>query len=252
MQSPDKGKLYVVGLGPGDSEMLTIKAYKALKESDYVIGYTTYLKRIEDIIADKNIIESGMRKEVERVKKAVELSLDHKVSIVSGGDPSIYGILPLIQEYLIKHDLDIGLEVIPGVTAVCAASPLLGSPISGDHAVISLSDNLTPWEKIERRLISAISGDFVIALYNPSSRKRKPNLVRAMELILSERGDIMVGVVKNACRHKQDVIKLKISELIDDSETVDMSTLLVVPNSSTVTKGGKMVTPRGYSKKYSF
>lgn len=252
MPSPDRGKIYVVGLGPGDSEMLTIKAYKALKESDYVIGYTTYLKRIEDIIEDKNVLESGMRKEVDRVKTAVELSLDHKVSIVSGGDPSIYGILPLIQEYLIKYDLHIDVEVIPGVTAVCAASPLLGSPISGDHAVISLSDNLTPWEKIEQRLISAIRGDFVIALYNPSSRKRKPNLIRAMELVLKERGDFTVGVVKNASRDKQDVFQLKISELIENPKIVDMSTLLVIPNSSTIIEGSKMVTPRGYSKKYSF
>lgn len=252
MPSPDKGKLYVVGLGPGDSEMLTIKAYKALKGSDYVVGYTTYLKRIEDIIEDKNIVESGMKKEVDRVKTAVELSFDHKVSIVSGGDPSIYGILPLIQEYLLKHDLDIDLEVIPGVTAVCAASPLLGSPVSGDHAVISLSDNLTPWERIEQRLISAIRGDFVIALYNPSSRKRKPNLVRAMELVLKERGDVLVGVIKNACRDKQDAKTSKPSELLENPGIVDMSTLLIIPNSSTIAEGGKMVTPRGYSKKYSF
>uniref|UniRef100_A0A7C4W2E8 Precorrin-3B C(17)-methyltransferase n=1 Tax=Geoglobus ahangari TaxID=113653 RepID=A0A7C4W2E8_9EURY len=250
MQS--QGKLYIVGIGPGDVELLTIKAIKALKESEYVIGHKTYLERIKSLIEGKKIIESGMGREVERVKLAVQLAEKSVVSLVSGGDPSIYGILPLVVEFILKKDLNVDYEVIPGVTALCAASPLLGSPICGDHAVISLSDLLTPWEKIEKRLTHALKGDFVVAIYNPSSKRRKPNLIKAMEIVLNERGDVAVGIVKNAYREGCEVKIRKVSEIIKNPEIVDMNTILFITNSETLVNKNKMVTPRGYTSKYDF
>ncbi len=250
MQS--QGKLYIVGIGPGDIELLTIKAVNALKESEYVLGHKTYLERIKGLIEGKKIIESGMGREVERVKLAVKLAEKSVVSLVSGGDPSIYGILPLVVEFMLKKDLNIDYEVIPGVTALCAASPLLGSPICGDHAVISLSDLLTPWEKIEKRLLHALKGDFVIAIYNPSSKRRRSNLIKAMEIVLNERGDVAVGIVKNAFRESCDVKIKRVSEIIKNPEIVDMNTILFITNSETLINKNKMVTPRGYSSKYDF
>lgn len=250
MQS--QGKLYIVGIGPGDIELLTIKAINALKESEYILGHKTYLDRIKDLIMDKKIIESGMGKEVERVKLAIELAKKSVVSLVSGGDPSIYGMLSLIFEFMNKNNLCVDYEVIPGVTALCAAIPLLGSPVCGDHVVISLSDLLTPWEKIEKRLLHALKGDFIIVIYNPSSRKRKLNLIKAMEIVLNERGNVPVGIVKNAFREGCEIKIKKVSEIIDDPETVDMNTILFIANSETLVKNNKMITPRGYSNKYDF
>ena len=247
-----QGKLYIVGIGPGDIELLTIKAVKALKESEYVLGHKTYLERIKSLIEGKKIVESGMGREVERVKLAVKLAEKSIVSLVSGGDPSVYGMLPLVVEYILKKGIDINYEVIPGVTALCAASPLLGSPICGDHVVISLSDLLTPWEKIEKRLLHALKGDFVIAIYNPSSRRRRPNLIRAMEIVLRERGDVAVGIVKNAYREGCEVKVRRVSEIIKNPEIVDMNTILFITNSETLIKGGKVVALRGYSNKYDF
>ena len=248
MQS--RGKLYIIGIGPGDVELLTIKAINALKESEYVLGHKTYLSMIWSLIEGKKVIESSMGREVERVKIAVELSKNSVVSLVSGGDPSIYGMLPLFLEFLIKNDLDVNYEVIPGVTALCAASPLLGSPVCGDHVVISLSDLLTPWEKIEKRLLHALKGDFVIVIYNPSSRRRKKNLIKAMKTVLEERGNVMVGIVKNAFREKCEISVKKVLEIIEDPEIVDMNTILFVANSETLVNGNMLLTPRGYSNKY--
>lgn len=250
MQS--QGKLYIVGIGPGEIELLTIKAINALKESEYVLGHKTYLDRIRSLIADKKIIESGMGKEVERVKLAVKLAEKSVVSLVSGGDPSIYGMLPLFLEFMSKNNLHVDYEVIPGVTAVCAASPFLGSPVCGDHVVISLSDLLIPWEKIEKRLLYALKGDFVIVIYNPSSRRRKANLIRTMEIVFNEKGNVSIGIVKNAFREDHEVNIKKVSEIIENPETVDMNTILFIANSETLVKKNKMITPRGYSEKYDF
>jgi len=244
-----QGKLYVVGIGPGSPELLTVKAVKVLQSSDYVIGHKTYVERIREIVKGE-VIESRMRKEVKRVKKALKLAENSVVSLVSGGDPSIYGMASLVAEYIAENGLPIDYEVIPGVTALCTASPLLGSAISGDHVVVSLSDLLTPWEVIERRLIAALLGDFVIAIYNPSSRKRKGNLVKAMELVKQFRGDVPVGVVRNATRDGEEVFITTPDELIENVDVVDMHTILFVSNSETKLMNGKFITPRGYSRKY--
>ncbi len=246
-----RGKLYVVGIGPGKEDLLTLRAKKALGEAEVVLGHRTYVRRVIDAISpEAEVIESQMGKEVERVKLAVELSKSRKVCLVSGGDPSVYGMASLVVEYVLKNKIEVNMEIIPGVTALSAASPLLGCPVSGDHCVISLSDLLTPWEVIERRLVSAVLGDFVIVIYNPSSKRRRNNLVRAMEVIQRLRGDVAVGCVRNAEREKTEVWITKPSEIIKNPERVDMHTILFVSSHETLSLNNKLLTPRGYSRKY--
>jgi len=246
-----QGKLYVVGIGPGSLEMLTSKAIKAIEESKYVVGYKSYVERISSLLEGKEVITTQMREEIERVEIAVNLAKKSVVSLISGGDPSVYGILPLVIEYVVKNGIDVEIEVIPGVTAFSVASALLGSPVSGDCAILSLSDLLVPWNVIERRLIHALAGDFVIAIYNPSSTRRLENLRRAMDIIMKYRGDVFVGVVRNATREGQRVEIVRISQLKD----VDMNTILIVGNSETRVGEWRgrtvLYTPRGYSNKYS-
>jgi len=244
-----RGKLYVVGIGPGDVELLTLKAKRALEESEFVLGHKTYVERIRHIVKGK-IIESKMGEEVERVKKAVQLAKSHIVSLVSGGDPSIYGMASLVAEYVYSTRADVDFEVIPGVTALCSASPLLGCAVSGDHAVVSLSDLLTPWETVEKRLRKALEGDFVVVIYNPSSRRRVDKLVRAMGIVLEVRGNVPIGVVKNATREKESVFVTTPKDIIEDPSKIDMHTILFISNSETMIVNGKMITPRGYSRKY--
>ncbi|MEM2458484.1 MAG: precorrin-3B C(17)-methyltransferase, partial [Archaeoglobaceae archaeon] len=186
MQS--QGKLYVVGIGPGSKELLTLKAYEALKNADVVIGHRRYIELIKDLVKGE-IIESAMRKELDRVKKAIELAKDKKVCLVSGGDPCIYGIASLVEEFIATNSIEIDYEIIPGITALNAANSLLGCAVSGDHAVISLSDQLVDWGKIEHRLRVMLRSDVPIAIYNPSSLKRADNLKKALEIVFSERGD---------------------------------------------------------------
>jgi len=245
-----KGKVYIVGIGPGSSELLTLRAVKALKKSEYILGHRTYLDQIRSFISDKKIIESGMGKEVERVKLAVNLAKENTVALVSGGDPSIYGIYSLFFEYITYNNILVDYEVIPGVSALSACSPLLGSPVCGDHSVVSLSDLLTPWEEIERKLRHALRGGFVVVLYNPSSKRRKSNLMRALEIIRDEIGDVTLGIVKNGWREGEFCTLVKVSELINDLDLVDMSTTIFIPSPETIIRDGRMLTPRGYSRKY--
>ncbi|WP_213975662.1 precorrin-3B C(17)-methyltransferase, partial [Tepidanaerobacter acetatoxydans] len=163
-----------VGIGPGSLEHMTLEAIDALKECDVVVGYNTYLNLIKPIIKEKQIIGSGMRHEVSRCKKAIELANEgKKVCVISSGDPGIYGMAGLLLELSAKEGLDIKIEVVPGISAVNMAAALLGAPLMHDFALISLSDHLTPWEVIEKRLDSAAQADFVIALYNPRSHERE-------------------------------------------------------------------------------
>ncbi len=244
-----RGRLYVVGIGPGNLELLTLKAKRVLEESEFVLGHKIYIDRIRSIVKGK-IIESGMGEEVERVKKAVELAESHIVSLVSGGDPSIYGMASLVAEYVYSLGLNVDFEVVPGVTALCSASPLLGCAVSGDHAVVSLSDLLTPWEVVENRLRKALEGDFVVVIYNPSSRRRVNKLLKAMEIVLEVRGNVPIGVVKNASRSGEEVFITYPEEIIENPDKIDMHTILFVSNSETVILDGKMITPRGYSRRY--
>lgn len=248
MQS--QGKLYVVGIGAG-KELITLKALKAIQDSEFIVGYRRYIEQISELIEGKEVISTGMREEMKRVEIAIELAKEKKVALISGGDPSIYGILPFVYEYILDRAIKIDIEVIPGVSAVNAVSSLLGCPISGDHVVISLSDLLVPWDLIERKLLYALRGDFVIAVYNPSSSAREKNLIKALNIVVAERGDIRIGVVKNAFRHSQSVTVIRATEIIENPELVDMNTTLIIPNSESFIYNNKIFTPRKSRREFS-
>lgn len=250
--SRSQGKLYIVGIGPGAVEHLTKKAEKALLGSEYVVGNGTYLDQVADVIKGAKVIRSGMGGEVERARKAVELSKEHVVSIISGGDANVYGMAGLVLEVAEKEG-DVEVEIIPGVTALSAAASLLGAPVVSDFAVISLSDLLTPTDVIERRLNSAAEADFVIAIYNPKSRNRRQNFGKAVEIIRKYRSDdTPVGIVKNATREGETVITTTLGKIMDYNETIDMSTLVLIGNSESRLWGNRIITPRGYQRKYEY
>ncbi len=251
-RSRSQGKLYIVGIGPGAVEYLTKKAEKALLGSEYVVGNGTYLDQMAEVIKGAKVIRSGMGGEVERARKAVELSKEHIVSIISGGDANVYGMAGLVLEVAEKEG-DVEVEIIPGVTALSAAASLLGAPVVSDFAVISLSDLLTPTDVIERRLNSAAEADFVIAIYNPKSRNRRQNFGKAVEIIRKYRSDdTPVGIVKNATREGETVITTTLGKIMDYNETIDMSTLVLVGNSESWLWGSRIITPRGYQRKYEY
>jgi len=251
-QSLSHGKLYIVGIGPGGTEHLTKKARDVLLGSEYIIGNGTYLDQIQDIIQDKKIIRSGMGGEVERARKAVELGKDHIVSIISGGDANVYGMAGIVLEVAQKAE-EIEIEVIPGVTAISAAASLLGAPLINDFAIISLSDLLTPQKMIDQRLKSAAEADFVIAIYNPKSRSRKENFGRAMEIIRKYRNEkTPVGIVKNATREGETVIATTLGSLMEYDDIIDMSTLVLIGNSESRLWKNRIITPRGYQRKYEY
>jgi precorrin-3B C17-methyltransferase len=241
-----------VGIGPGAVEHLTKKAERVLLESEYVVGNGTYLDQVAEVIKGAKVIRSGMGGEVERARKAVELSKGHVVSIISGGDANVYGMAGLVLEVAEKEG-DVEVEIIPGVTALSAAASLLGAPVVSDFAVISLSDLLTPTDVIERRLNSAAESDFVIAIYNPKSRNRRQNFGKAIEIIRKYRSDdTPVGIVKNATREGETVIATTLGKIMGYNETIDMSTLVLIGNSESRLWGNRIITPRGYQRKYEY
>ncbi len=245
-----QGKLYIVGIGPGAIEHLTKKAEKALLDSEYIIGNGTYIDQVAPVIRKSKIIRSGMGGELERARKAVELAGRHVVSIISGGDANVYGMAGLVLEVAEKES-DIDIEVIPGVTALSAAASLLGAPVVSDFAVVSLSDLLTPMEMIERRLECAGEADFVIAIYNPKSRNRRLNFAKAIEILRKYRSDkTPVGIVKNATREGETVIATTLGRILGHNEEIDMSTIVLIGNSESRLWNNRIITPRGYHKKY--
>ncbi|HII01867.1 TPA: precorrin-3B C(17)-methyltransferase [Methanosarcinaceae archaeon] len=252
------GKLYVVGIGPGSVEQLTIKAREVILNADYVLGNSTYLDQMESLLGTQEVIRSFMGKEVERARKAVELAKDANVVMVSGGDTNVYGMAGIVLEVAEHENLDVDIEILPGVTAVLAGASMLGAPVVTDFAVISLSDLLTPWDVIEKRLNLAAEADFVIGLYNPKSRKRKSNFARAIEIIRKHKADsVPVGLVKNAMRGEgEDQIVTTLGEVMEYEDWVDMSTAILVCNGeSRIWKSPKkdiIITPRGYHKKYDY
>lgn len=235
-------KLYVIGIGPGGREHMTLKAIETIKKSDIIVGYTPYIDYLGDLVKGKEIYSTGMKGEIDRCKLAIKKVKEGKnTAIISTGDAGLYGMAGPILE--LKEDIEV--EIIPGVTAAFSAASELGSPIMHDFASISLSDLLTPWEVIEKRIEKAAEGDFVIAIYNPRSKGRKDHLEKAVEIMLKyKEEDTPVGVVKNSGRGNTEII---LTTLVNISyEKVDMLSILIIGNSNTYVKDDQMITPRGY------
>lgn len=240
-------KLYVVGFGPGGYEHMTVKAVEVIKAVDIVTGYTTYIDMLKAYFPEKTYLSTPMRKEVERCRLAVEKTLEgNDVAMVSSGDSGIYGMAGIILQIVEEMKADIEVEVVPGVTAASAAASVLGAPLMHDLTIISLSDLMTPLEQIMKRVECAAMGDFVICLYNPKSKKRTDYIYQAAELIMKyQKPETPVGIVRNACRDGQSVAFTTLGT-IREAE-IDMFSIVIVGNSQTYMKDGKMITPRGYS-----
>lgn len=238
-------KIYVIGIGPGAYDQMTGKAIRAMNESDAIIGYTVYVDLVKEYFPGKEFMTTPMKKEVDRCVLAFEEAKKGKtVSMICSGDAGVYGMAGLMYEVGVNYP-ETELEIIPGVTAATGGAAVLGAPLMHDFAVISLSDLLTPWEKIEKRIRGAAMADFVICLYNPSSRKRADYLKKACEYILEYQSpDTVCGYVRNIGREGEDAHILTLSELKDTE--VDMFTTVYIGNSQTRNVDGKMVTPRGY------
>ncbi len=241
-----RGKLYIVGIGPGSLEYMTLRALDAIRESEVVVGYRRYVEllRKAGLLESKKVISNDMGQELERVKIAVQEALNGKiVSLVSSGDPVVYGVAELALRYIDRNNLDINVEIVPGVTAALAASTLLGAPLSDDFAVISLSDYNVPWSEIYRRLRAALESDFVVVLYNPSSSKRAQRLIEALNLIRSIRPNALVCIVRNAFRENQMIVITRVESV--DPSSIDMNTIVIIGSSRTeVLKSGLVVTRR--------
>lgn len=241
--------IYIVGIGPGKTDGMTLEAQKALAECDLIAGYTVYVDLLKPYFPDKEFLSTPMTRELERCKLCFEEALEgKKLALVCSGDAGVYGMASLMFELKqaeIKY-ASIELSVIAGVTAANSGAALIGAPLSNDYCVISLSDLMTPWQIIERRLVNAVKGDFVIAIYNPSSRMRKDHLKRACSIMLDAgaSADLPCGYVENIGREGTKVQICTLSELKD--RQVNMFTTVFVGNSQTFVFEGKLVTRRGY------
>ncbi len=258
--------LYVIGLGPGDASLLAPEALSCIRDSRVIAGYSAYVDLIApELLHGRRVISTGMTAEVARAEAAIEAALaGESTALVCSGDPGVYALAGLVLELLELRGLaadDLPLRVVPGIPAVCAAAALLGAPLMHDFACISLSDLLTPYETIVKRLECAFAGDFVVVLYNPRSKRRTRQLEEALAVAALHRApSTPVGIVKNACRPSQSV---QISPLAQaDPTAADMFTLLIIGNSSTRIvpgrgetplaweSGARILTPRGYKEKY--
>lgn len=235
----------MVGIGPGKYEKMTIEAAKALEACDTIVGYTVYIDLVKEHFADKEFLTTPMTKEVERCELAFQEAAKGKtVAMICSGDAGVYGMSGLILTIQEKYP-EIPVEIISGVTAAIGGAAVLGAPLIHDFAVISLSDLLTPWEKIEKRILAAAEADFVICLYNPSSRKRHDYLQKACDLVLKfQPEDLVCGTVEQIGREGEQRKTYTLKELRDTP--VDMFTTVFIGNSQTKVVNGNMVTPRGY------
>lgn len=241
------GKIIVAGIGPGSKEDVTPAVIEAVREADAIVGYKYYFQFIEEYVKDGgDCIDTGMKKERERAEQAFLLAEQGKtVVVISSGDAGLYGMAPLIYEMKMKQSSDIEIEVLPGISAFQKAASLLGAPIGHDVCLISLSDLMTPWDVIERRIKAAAVGDFVTAIYNPKSHGRYWQIYRLQELFLKYRSaETPVGYVRQAGREEQE-IKVTTLEKFDPEE-VDMFTVVLIGNSQSYLADGKFITPRGY------
>ena len=242
------GKVYVVGLGPGGEQYLTAEARAALDAAEVFCGYTVYVDLVAPLYPGKEVYTTPMKREIDRCRWALETANSGRtVAMVCSGDAGVYGMADPVLELAADYP-EVEVEVVAGVTAALSGGAVLGAPLGHDFCVISLSDLLTPWEVIEKRLTCAAEADFAVCLYNPSSKKRKDHLRRACEILLRSRGgDTVCGWVRNIGRQGQEHRLLTLNRL-QDAE-VDMFTTVFVGSSRTRCVEGRMVTPRGYEKK---
>ncbi|WP_278632192.1 precorrin-3B C(17)-methyltransferase [Parabacteroides goldsteinii] len=241
------GKIIVAGIGPGSESDITPAVLSAIRQSDVIVGYKYYFRFIEKIIRPGAIcIDSGMKREKARAEEAYNYAAEGKVvTVISSGDAGIYGMAPLIYEMKREKGSDISIEALPGISAFQKAASLLGAPVGHDFCVISLSDLMTPWELIEKRIKAAASADFITAIYNPKSEGRYWQLYRLIEIFLQERDpQTPVGFVRQAGREEQEVTITTLADF--DPEQVDMFTVILIGNSQTYQFENKMITPRGY------
>lgn len=251
---PGRGALYVIGIGPGDPGQLTREALEILERCDVLIGYETYLDLVRDLIDPRQeVIGHHMGQEADRCRQALTLASEGKrVALISSGDAGIYGMAGLVYELLHRSAVpalaEVPIRVIPGVSCINAAAALLGAPLMHDFAVISLSDLLTPWEEIERRLELAGQGDFVVVLMNPKSQGRCEQIERAREILLRHRVETTpVGIVRNVGRNGQSIVLTDLGHL--GEHEIDMVTTVIVGKGDTFRLGEALVTPRGYLRK---
>ena len=239
--------IYVIGIGPGCRDLMTQEAISAMEDAEVIVGYKTYIKLVEDFIKDKEVVQNGMRKEVDRCQDAIDIAkTGKKVAVISSGDAGIYGMAGLILELITKQELDIPVKVVPGVTASIGAAAVLGAPIMHDFCHISLSDLMPPWEVIEKRLRLAAEADFVICLYNPRSKGRSEHLANAFKIMGEFKdGSTPVGIVKDVGREDQEKFICTFDTM--DFERVDMTTMVIIGNKSTYIHDDLMITPRGYT-----
>lgn len=248
------GKILLVGFGPGTEAHMTRRAREAIAEADVVVGYSTYINLVSDLLVGKEVIRKGMTEEIDRCMEAYEQAkLGKVVALVSSGDIGIYGMAGPTYEVLLQSGWTpasgITVEVIPGSTALSTCASLVGAPLTHDFCSISLSDLLTPWPVIAKRIDAAGRSDFVIALYNPKSGRRTQHIVEAQRILLRyRRPDTPVAVVKSAYREKQEIQLVRLDAMSDCK--IGMLTTVLIGNSSTYTREGLMITPRGYANKY--
>ena len=240
-------KLYVVGLGPGGEQYMTDEAVKAMESVDVIAGYTVYVDLVRDRFPEKEFYTTGMKQEIQRCRWAIEQTASgRKVAMICSGDAGVYGMAGLIFELAQQYE-DVDVEVITGITAATSGAAVLGAPIGHDFCVISLSDLLTPWEMIEKRIRLASEADFAICIYNPKSMKRAEHLERACEIMLESRSpETVCGWVRNIGRDGEEYGITTLEKLPE--EPVDMFTTVFIGSSTTREIGGRMVTPRGYEK----
>jgi precorrin-3B C17-methyltransferase len=253
--------LSLVSLGPGFEEHLTPRAQKALTSSQVIVGYKMYVDLVRPLLSGQEVIATGMMGELQRCQLAIDRALaGSRVALISSGDVGVYGMAGLALEICQERGLRLGplsggpevdlpLEVVPGVPALAAAAALLGAPLMHDFASVSLSDLMTPWEVIKKRVDAAAAADFVLVIYNPKSKKRDWQLAKVREILLHHRQpETPVGIVSRAMRAGQEVTVTNLGEML--KHPVDMQTIIIIGNSQTYQAGGHMITPRGYLAKY--
>ena len=239
-------KIYSIGIGPGDEQLMTPQAAKAIQQAEVIVGYTHYFRYVEELVVGKKTISTGMKKERQRAEQAfIEAEKGKEVAVISSGDSGVYGMAPLLWEMKKERNSEVTIEVIPGISAMFAAAAKLGAPLGHDFCSVSMSDLLTPWSRIEKRIEAAALGDFVTAIYNPVSKGRFWQLMRLKEIFWQHRSpDTPVGICRQVGRNDEKIEVVTLDKL--DASMADMFTVIIIGNSQTTEFHGKMITPRGY------